>query len=53
MLETFLESLLFGTLLATLYFGTTSAVRLTRRASSLPAGQRLRCVQPIDLAQHH
>jgi len=54
MLQLFLESLLSGTLLATLYFGGSSALRMLagRRPQALPAGEALRCVQPLDLAQH-
>ena len=54
MLQMFLESLLLGTLLTALFYGTTYALRRAAadRRHHLPAGQELRCVRPVDLGNH-
>ncbi len=53
MVQMFLESLLLGTLLTTLFYGTNYLLRraVTGRRYTLPAGQELRCVQPLDLGE--
>ena len=54
MLEMFLESLVLGTLLATIFFAVNGLLRraATRRLGGLPAGEPLRCVQPLDVLGH-
>jgi len=53
MMAIFLESLLLGAGLATLYFALCGARRMlrSRRGPQLPAGETLHCVQPLDLAR--
>jgi len=54
MLEMFLESLLLGTFLTAVFYGTTYLMRRAAvdRRHPLPSGQELRCVRPLDLGDH-
>jgi hypothetical protein len=54
MLEMFLESLVLGTLLATVFFAVNGLLRraAVRRLGGLPAGEPLRCVRPLDVIGH-
>jgi len=54
MLEMFLQSLVFGTLLATSYFAVNGLVRRAarRRLGTLADGAPLRCVQRLDVLEH-
>jgi hypothetical protein len=51
MLQMFLESLMLGSVLATAYIALRSLVRRAnaRRLGGLPAGEPLRCVEPLDV----
>jgi hypothetical protein len=54
MLETFLQSLVLGTLLATAFFLMNGVLRRIsqRRLGALSDDTPLRCVQPLDVIGH-